>query len=92
MRLIVAILAVAQAVLVGWLIFKDGFPDWDNSAFFFGLVAVTLPPVVLANLFFDRPSRGGADSLIGLEIEARKAELRKRIGDLKGKDRSSEGD
>ncbi|MBD1210584.1 MAG: hypothetical protein H9535_19305 [Ignavibacteria bacterium] len=63
---------------------RHGFPSVDDNEFWLVLVITAVPIALLLERLLARNSAADAASLLSLEIEARKAKLRKQIEETKG--------
>lgn len=88
MKIIVNLLCLAQLVLVLHGISRHGFPNINDNEFWLVVLISIVPLAVFGERILHRNESNDSKSLIGLEIEARKAKLRREIDELKSGDKS----
>lgn len=88
MQLIVNLLCFVQLVLVGQALSRHGFPDVTEKEFSLVLAVLIVPIAVFLERIIVRKQSSESKSLIGLEIEARKAKLRREIEELNSQSKS----
>jgi hypothetical protein len=88
MKIIVNLLCLAQLVFIGQEMARHGFPSINDNDFWIALVIMIVPLAVFFERILGRNLPAESKSLIGLEIEARKAKLRREIDELNSQNKN----